>query len=122
MIETSYNPDVLTCLANLSNDEVFTPPTVVNDMLDLLPSELWSDPKTTFLDPVSKSGVFLREITKRLDKGFPKFSASPPRGHEHATDAPPITLEQDGKKGRGNFSVDGVERSNFHKGKKTHLP
>lgn len=70
MIETSYNPDVLTCLANLSNDEVFTPPTVVNDMLDLLPSDLWSNPKTTFLDPVSKSGVFLREITKRLDKGL----------------------------------------------------
>jgi hypothetical protein len=70
MIETSYNPDVLTCLANLSNDEVFTPPTVVNDMLDLLPVELWSNPKITFLDPVSKSGVFLREITKRLDKGL----------------------------------------------------
>jgi|LakMenEpi03Aug12_release.lakeMendotaPanAssembly.Ray.scaffolds.fasta_scaffold64877_4 site-specific DNA-methyltransferase (adenine-specific) len=70
MIEISYNPDVLTCLANLSNDEVFTPPTVVNDMLDLLPSELWSNPKITFLDPVSKSGVFLREITKRLDKGL----------------------------------------------------
>ena len=70
MIETSYNPDVLTCLANLSNDEVFTPPTVVNDMLDLLPSELWRNPKITFLDPVSKSGVFLREITKRLDKGL----------------------------------------------------
>ena len=70
MIETSYNPDVLSCLANLSNDEVFTPPTVVNDMLNLLPSELWSNPKITFLDPVSKSGVFLREITKRLDKGL----------------------------------------------------
>ena len=70
MIETSYNPDVLSCLANLSNDEVFTPPTVVNDMLDLLPIELWSNPKITFLDPVSKSGVFLREITKRLDKGL----------------------------------------------------
>jgi site-specific DNA-methyltransferase (adenine-specific) len=70
MIETSYNPDVLSCLANLSNDEVFTPPTVVNDMLDLLPIELWINPKITFLDPVSKSGVFLREITKRLDKGL----------------------------------------------------
>ena len=70
MIETSYNPDVLSCLANLSNDEVFTPPTVVNDILDLLPIKLWSNPKITFLDPVSKSGVFLREITKRLDKGL----------------------------------------------------
>jgi site-specific DNA-methyltransferase (adenine-specific) len=70
MIETSYNPDVLSCLANLSNDEVFTPPNMVDEMLDLLPNQIWSDPKITFLDPVSKSGVFLREITKRLDKGL----------------------------------------------------
>ncbi len=66
----NYNPDVLTCLANLSNDEVFTPPVVVNDMLDLLPKELWSNPDTRFLDPVSKSGVFLREMAKRLMRGL----------------------------------------------------
>ena len=66
----SYNPDVLSCLANLSNDEVFTPPNLVNDILDLLPGELWSDPKAKFLDPVSKSGVFLREMAKRLMKGL----------------------------------------------------
>lgn len=71
MAET-YNPDVLTCLANLSNDEVFTPPTVVNQMLDLLPQELFESPKTRFLDPAAKSGVFLREITKRLIKGLEK--------------------------------------------------
>lgn len=62
----NYNPDVLTCLANLSNDEVFTPPVVVNRMLDLLPAELWRNPDARFLDPVSKTGVFLREIAKRL--------------------------------------------------------
>lgn len=66
----NYNPDVLTCLANLSNDEVFTPPTVVNRMLDMLPSELWSNPDARFLDPVSKTGVFLREIAKRLMEGL----------------------------------------------------
>lgn len=70
MIQTSYNPDVLTCLANLSNDEVFTPPSLVNDMLDLLPADLWSNPEAKFLDPVCKSGVFLREIGKRLIKGL----------------------------------------------------
>lgn len=68
----SYNPDVLSCLANLSNDEVFTPPTVVNKMLDLLPQELFESPTTTFLDPAAKSGVFLREITKRLIVGLEK--------------------------------------------------
>lgn len=65
-----YNPDVLSCLANLSNDEVFTPPEVANAMLDLLPQELFEDPNTTFLDPACKSGVFLREIAKRLIKGL----------------------------------------------------
>ena len=65
-----YNPDVLSCIANLSNDEVFTPPVIANKMLDLLPQEIFSDPNTTFLDPACKSGVFLREIAKRLLKGL----------------------------------------------------
>ena len=65
-----YNPDVLTCLANLSNDEVFTPPEVANRMLDMLPEELWHDSSATFLDPACKSGVFLREIAKRLIEGL----------------------------------------------------
>ena len=72
MIETNYNPDVLTCLANLSNDEVFTSPSLANQILDSLPQELFTNPKTTFLDPVSKSGVFLREIAKRLMVGLEK--------------------------------------------------
>ncbi len=65
-----YNPDVLTCLANLSNDEVFTPPQLANQMLDMLPQELFESKETTFLDPCCKSGVFLREIAKRLIKGL----------------------------------------------------
>lgn len=66
----SYNPDVLSCLANLSNDEVFTSPQLANKVLDLLPKEIWCDSSVTFLDPVTKTGVFLREITKRLLKGL----------------------------------------------------
>lgn len=61
-----YNPDVLSCIANLSNDEVFTPPGIANDVLDMLPQELFQSRDTTFLDPASKSGIFLREIAKRL--------------------------------------------------------
>lgn len=68
--KTLHTPDVLSCLANLSNDEVFTPPDVVNQMLDLLPQELFSDPNATFLDPACKTGVFLREIAKRLLVGL----------------------------------------------------
>ncbi|SER87516.1 site-specific DNA-methyltransferase (adenine-specific) [Propionibacterium cyclohexanicum] len=74
-----HNPDVLTCIANLSNDEVFTPPELANAMLDLLAqrwadahdgADIWSDPNVTFLDPFTKSGVFLREITRRLTDGL----------------------------------------------------
>ncbi|MST61313.1 Eco57I restriction-modification methylase domain-containing protein [Parafannyhessea umbonata] len=70
LFETTYSPDVLSCIANLSNDEVFTPPELADSMLDLLPSEIWSDPDATFLDPACKSGVFLREIAKRLIHGL----------------------------------------------------
>ncbi|MDD4556820.1 MAG: Eco57I restriction-modification methylase domain-containing protein [Alphaproteobacteria bacterium] len=71
-MQKNYNPDVLSCLANLSNDEVFTPPQLANQILDMLPQDLWSNKKTTFLDPCCKSGVFLREIAKRLIIGLEK--------------------------------------------------
>lgn len=73
------NPDVLSCIANLSNDEVFTPPEFANRMLDTLTeawsadndgANIWADPSVTFLDPCTKSGVFLREIAKRLIDGL----------------------------------------------------
>jgi site-specific DNA-methyltransferase (adenine-specific) len=73
------NPDVLTCIANLSNDEVFTPPEFANRMLDTLAeawaashngANIWADKKVRFLDPCTKSGVFLREITSRLTQGL----------------------------------------------------
>lgn len=73
------NPDVLTCIANLSNDEVFTPPEFANRMLDTLAeawaadndgADIWADKTVRFLDPCTKSGVFLREITSRLTNGL----------------------------------------------------
>lgn len=68
----THNPDVLLHLADLSSDEVFTSPKLANDLLDLLPQPLFSDKNATFLDPVCKSGVFLREIARRLLKGLAK--------------------------------------------------
>lgn len=74
-----YNPDVLTCIANLSNDEVFTPPELAQRMLDTIAqawaadhggANLWADPTVRFLDPCTKSGVFLRDITSRLTQGL----------------------------------------------------
>jgi site-specific DNA-methyltransferase (adenine-specific) len=73
------NPDVLSCIANLSNDEVFTPPELANRMLDMVAeawaadhdgANIWADKTVRFLDPVTKSGVFLREITSRLTAGL----------------------------------------------------
>ena len=84
MPQTSFalrgrNPDVLTCIANLSSDEVFTPPELANQMLDSLAdawaashggANIWADKTVKFLDPCTKTGVFLREITGRLTKGL----------------------------------------------------
>ena len=79
LTRATHNPDVLTCIANLSNDEIFTPPSVACRMLDQLAEQwaidnggeiLWENSKVTFLDPCSKSGVFLREITQRLVEGL----------------------------------------------------
>ncbi len=73
------NPDVLTCIANLSNDEVFTPPELANRMLDMVAqawaddhagANLWANRSAKFLDPFTKSGVFLREVTNRLVQGL----------------------------------------------------
>jgi site-specific DNA-methyltransferase (adenine-specific) len=63
-------PDILEVIANLSNDEVFTPPRIANAVLDLLPSDVWVNPDLRWLDPGCKTGIFPREITKRLMVGL----------------------------------------------------
>lgn len=79
LLARTHNPDVLTCIANLSNDEVFTPPEMASAMLDMVAEawaadhggeDLWANPNVTFLDPFTKTGVFLREITRRLVEGL----------------------------------------------------
>lgn len=79
MLTLNHNPDVLTCIANLSNDEVFTPPELAEIMLDQVAdtwakdhdgANIWEDPTVKFLDPCTKSGIFLREITRRLTEGL----------------------------------------------------
>tara|TARA_Y100000748_G_scaffold118788_1_gene99669 strand:- start:3655 stop:5235 length:1581 start_codon:yes stop_codon:yes gene_type:complete len=75
----THNPDVLNCIANLSNDEVFTPPEFVDKVLDTLEANwakqnngenIWNNKNVTFLDPCTKSGAFLREIVRRLSIGL----------------------------------------------------
>ena len=78
---TEYNPDILDFISSISNDAIATPPQLANKMLDSLQEgwqnsfkgeSIWSRKDLTFLDPVSKSGVFLREIVKRLNIGLAK--------------------------------------------------
>lgn len=75
LFEKRYTPDVLECLSSLSNDEVFTPPSIANEMLDMLPVDMFVNPDVKFLDPACKSGVFLREIVKRmLEARIPNYT------------------------------------------------
>jgi site-specific DNA-methyltransferase (adenine-specific) len=81
--ESKHIPDVLETLAQLPNDEVFTPPKVANAMLDILPIEVWSEPSFKWLDPATKSGVFLREAYKRLMVGLASWEPDPDRRRSH---------------------------------------
>ncbi len=79
----SHVPDILDCIANLSSDEVFTPPEVANQILDLLPKEIWSDPNIKILDPCCKTGVFLRESARRLMDGLEEAIPDEEERREH---------------------------------------
>jgi site-specific DNA-methyltransferase (adenine-specific) len=76
-------PDILDCIANLSSDEVFTPPDVASQVLDLLPKEIWSNPELKILDPCTKTGIFLRESARRLMVGLEKKIPDETERREH---------------------------------------
>jgi site-specific DNA-methyltransferase (adenine-specific) len=76
-------PDILECIANLSSDEVFTPPQMANSILDLLPKDVWSNKDLKFLDPGCKTGIFLRECAKRLMAGLESTIPDEDKRREH---------------------------------------
>jgi site-specific DNA-methyltransferase (adenine-specific) len=80
---TNHRPDILSCLANLSSDEVFTPPKTANAMLDLLPPEVWSNPDLKWLNPACKSGALLREVATRLMAGLAEWEPDANKRREH---------------------------------------
>lgn len=91
----AYKSDVLLCLADLSNDEVFTPPAIANRMLDLLPQEIWGNPNIKILDPAAKSGVFLREAAKRmLNAQVPDFQKNLDEMEERKRNGKALTQKQ----------------------------
>ena len=81
--ESPYVPDVLETLAQLPNDEIYTPPKLVNAMLDILPEHVWSEPNYTWLDPATKSGVFLREVARRLMVGLVDWEPDGAKRRDH---------------------------------------
>jgi hypothetical protein len=52
--------------ADPSKGEVFTPSELVREMLDKIPSDVWENPESKFLDPCMGKGTFIVEIVKRL--------------------------------------------------------
>lgn len=82
-ISNQRTPDILECIANLSNDEVFTLPHLTNNILDLLPQEVWKNPDLKFLDPACKTGIFLRECAKRLMIGLKEKIPNENKRREH---------------------------------------
>lgn len=92
LLLSKHNPDVLTCIANLSNDEVFTPPEMAAAMLDLATEawardhegeNLWANPNARVLDPFVKTGVFLREATRRFNDGLASLIPDPQERVNH---------------------------------------
>lgn len=83
LIKGGHVPDILDCIANLSSDEVFTPPELVDKILDLLPEEVWHDPSLKWLDPACKTGIFLRQIAKRLMIGLREEFPDEEKRREH---------------------------------------
>lgn len=78
-----HQPDILDCIANLSSDEVFTSPELADKILDLLPNEVWNDPNIKFLDPATKTGIFLRQIAARLMVGLRETFPDEAERREH---------------------------------------
>lgn len=83
LLGQKHIPDILDCLAQLSNDQVPTPPKLARAMLDALPSDVWSDPELRWLDPFCKSGVFLREVAARLLEGLVQWEPDFKKRREH---------------------------------------
>ena len=83
LIKGGHVPDILDCIANLSSDEVFTPPELVDKILDLLPEEVWHDSSLKWLDPACKTGIFLRQIAKRLMIGLREEFPDEEKRREH---------------------------------------
>lgn len=63
--------------------EVFTPFELINQMLDKLPQEVWSDPNLKWLDPANGIGNFPAVVVQRLMVGLKDWEANDERRLKH---------------------------------------
>lgn len=63
--------------------EVFTPFELINEMLDTLPSDVWSNPNLKWLDPANGIGNFPIIIVKRLMEGLKDFEPDINKRYHH---------------------------------------
>ena len=63
--------------------EVFTSPILINKMLDLIPENVWSDPRLKWLDPSVGAGFFMINIFLRLMKGLQKWEKNDKKRSVH---------------------------------------
>lgn len=63
--------------------EVMTPISLVEEMLDTLPKEVWSNPNLKWLDPANGVGVFPSVIVSRLMEGLKSWEHDDEKRYKH---------------------------------------
>jgi len=63
--------------------EVMTPISLVEEMLDTLPYEVWTNPNLKWLDPCNGIGTFISVVVKRLMKGLETFQPDTELRYQH---------------------------------------
>lgn len=72
-LQPGVKEDIFSYVRPLKTNQIFTPRKVVNMMLDLLEENnpgIFENPNLTFADLYVKSGLYLTEIAKRLNRGL----------------------------------------------------
>ena len=72
-LQPDTKEDIFSYVRPLKTNQIFTPRKVVNMMLDLLEENnpgIFENPNLTFADLYVKSGLYLTEIAKRLNRGL----------------------------------------------------
>lgn len=63
--------------------EVMTPITLVEEMLDTLPYEVWTNPNLKWLDPCNGVGTFFSVVIERLMKGLESWQPNEKLRYKH---------------------------------------